>query len=282
MTDNPAAIPADALPVLDHGFIRLVDSMGDDAAIVQAARTSYGEGTKTPSDDRSLIRYLMRHWHSTPFEMVEFKFHMRLPVFVARQWIRHRTANVNEYSARYSIVPELFYVPEPGRIGAQSATNKQGTGEKLDSSIAEIWQNMVRVNSKNAYEHYQRDIATEGCGAFGISRELARINLPQNAYTEWYWKCDLHNIFHLLRLRADAHAQWEIQQYAQALISLIRPIVPVALEAWQDYRQHAVNFSAQEMVVIRRMMAGGPIQLFGPEMSNREWIEFGEKMGVKK
>ena len=267
--------------VLDHGFVRLVDHMGDDAAIVQAARTSYGEGTKTPSDDRSLIRYLMRHWHTTPFEMVEFKFHMRLPVFVARQMIRHRSASVNEYSARYSVVPELYYSPDPSRIGRQSETNKQGTGEPLSADDAGFISELIDQKSDDLFKAYNGIVLpkSEG-GQYGVARELARIVLPANMYTEWYYKMDLHNLFHLLRLRTDDHAQWEIQEYGRAMLALIEPIVPIACEAWVDYRRDAVSLSRMELEVLRKMIAaGGFVQTAGPEMSKREWMEFLDKIG---
>ena len=197
-----------AHPVLDHGFVRVVDYMGDDSAIVQAARVSYGAGTKSVSNDEGLIRYLMRHWHSTPFEMCEVKFHVKLPVFVARQWIRHRTANVNEYSARYSILDREFYIPAPEQLAAQSTVNNQGRGETLQGEEAARVLEILKTDSMRAYDHYEAMLSQEGQA--GLARELARMNLPANVYTQWYWKCDLHNLFHFLRLRADAHAQYEI------------------------------------------------------------------------
>jgi len=203
-----------AVPVLDHGFIRVVDYMGDDAAIVQAARVSYGAGTRTARDDAGLIRYLMRHWHSTPFEMCEIKLHVKLPVFVARQWIRHRTANVNEYSARYSILDREFYIPDPSHLAAQSRVNNQGRGELLEGDEAARVLAILRDDSMRAYDHYEAMLSQDG--QQGLARELARMNLPMNVYTQWYWKVDLHNLFHFLRLRADAHAQYEIRAYAEA------------------------------------------------------------------
>ena len=197
---------AEPIPVLDHGFIRVVDYMGDDAAIVQAARVSYGAGTKTARDDAGLIRYLMRHWHSTPFEMCEIKLHVKLPVFVARQWIRHRTANVNEYSARYSILDREFYIPAPEHLAAQSRVNNQGRGETLEGAEAARVLDMLRADADTAYDHYQAMLSQDG--QQGLARELARMNLPANVYTQWYWKVDLHNLFHFLRLRADPHAQY--------------------------------------------------------------------------
>ncbi|MDO5528848.1 MAG: FAD-dependent thymidylate synthase, partial [Paracoccus sp. (in: a-proteobacteria)] len=205
-----------AHPVLDHGVLRVVDYMGDDAAIVQAARVSYGRGTKSVSNDEGLIRYLMRHWHSTPFEMCEIKLHVKLPIFVARQWIRHRTANVNEYSGRYSILDREFYIPAPEHLAAQSAVNNQGRGAVLEGAEAARVLDILREDAARAYDHYE-DMLTpnEDAGKQGLARELARMNLPANIYTQWYWKTDLHNLFHFMRLRADPHAQYEIRAYAE-------------------------------------------------------------------
>ena len=196
-----------AVPVLDHGFVRVVDYMGDDGAVVQAARVSYGRGTRKALEDEGLIRYLMRHYHSTPFEMCEIKFHVKLPIFVARQWIRHRTANVNEYSARYSIMDKDFYLPAPEQLAVQSSDNRQGRGEVLDSATAERVISLLREDADQTYGHYEEMLGDE----IGLARELARMNLTLNTYTQWYWKTDLHNLFHFLRLRADGHAQYEIR-----------------------------------------------------------------------
>ncbi len=209
-----------AIPVLDHGFVRVVDYMGDDSAITQAARVSYGAGTKHVSTDEGLIRYLMRHWHSTPFEMCEIKLHVKLPVFVARQWIRHRTANVNEYSARYSILDREFYIPAPDQLAAQSSVNNQGRGATLEGAEAARVLDILRGDSDRAYDHYEAMLSQDG--QQGLARELARMNLPANVYTQWYWKVDLHNLFHFLRLRADAHAQYEIRVYAEAICEVVR------------------------------------------------------------
>ncbi|MGB0440485.1 MAG: FAD-dependent thymidylate synthase, partial [Paracoccaceae bacterium] len=197
-----------AQPVLDHGFVRVIDYMGDDAAICQAARVSYGKGTKSVQNDEGLIRYLMRHWHSTPFEMCEIKLHVKLPVFVARQWIRHRTANVNEYSARYSILDREFYIPEPDALAAQSKINNQGRGDVLQGEEAARVLRSLRDDAMTAYDHYAEMISQDG--QQGLARELARMNLPANIYTQWYWKTDLLNLMNFLRLRADSHAQYEI------------------------------------------------------------------------
>ena len=261
--------------VLDHGFVRLVDSMGDDAAVVQAARVSYGEGTTTARSDRGLIRYLMRHWHSTPFEMVEFKFHMALPIFVARQLIRYRTANVNEYSARYSVMKDKFYIPDVERIGKQSKSNKQGTGAALTQYDAAFVQKRIETISYQSYQEYAEWTNEEG---LDIARETARMILPVNVYTEWYWKTDLHNLFHVIHQRADGHAQWEIQQYAKAMLEIIKPIVPVSVEAFFDYRMNARTFSAQEMEIVRHALARLDTSEKLGELSDGEWREFLEKL----
>jgi len=245
------------IPCLDHGFVALVDCMPrlvpegktGDFAIVQAARVSYGQGTKQVSEDRGLVRYLMRHRHSTPFEMVEFKFHIAMPIFVARQWIRHRTANVNEYSARYSIVPDRFYRPDAESIRAQSKSNRQGGDGATDAGTAEEFLALL----ERAEAHYKDYLAlTEK----GVARELARAALPVSVYTEWYWKCDLHNIFHFLSLRMDPHAQLEIRVFAQAMYELLKPIVPVSCEAFEDYRLDAMHLTKLEIESIR---TGAPL-----------------------
>ncbi|MDR9428892.1 MAG: FAD-dependent thymidylate synthase [Salibaculum sp.] len=262
-------------PVLDHGFVRVVDYMGDDAAICQAARVSYGRGTKSVSNDTGLIRYLMRHWHSTPFEMCEVKFHVKLPVFVARQWIRHRTANVNEYSARYSILDREFYIPQAQDLAAQSTTNNQGRGEVLTGDEAERVLRILKDDAGRAYDHYEQMIGQEG--QQGLARELARMNLPANIYTQWYWKVDLHNLFHFLRLRADAHAQYEIRVYAEAICEMVKDWVPAAYAAFEDYRMGGANLSAAALDCIRRMLKGEEVTQETSGMSKGEWREF---MGV--
>ncbi len=260
--------------VLDHGFVRVVDYMGDDAAICQAARVSYGKGTKSVQNDQGLIRYLMRHWHSTPFEMCEIKLHVKLPVFVARQWIRHRTANVNEYSARYSILDREFYIPAADQLAAQSAINNQGRGEALTGAEAERVLDILKSDSNRAYDHYEQMISEEG--QQGLARELARMNLPANIYTQWYWKVDLHNLFHFLRLRADSHAQYEIRVYADAIAKVVADWVPAAFGAFEDYRMGGANISAQAIDVIRRKLAGENVTQENSGMNNREWREFEE------
>ncbi|WP_126978720.1 FAD-dependent thymidylate synthase [Frigidibacter oleivorans] len=263
--------------VLDHGLVRVVDYMGDDAAIVQAARVSYGRGTKSVSNDEGLIRYLMRHWHSTPFEMCEVKFHVKLPVFVARQWIRHRTANVNEYSARYSILDREFYIPAPDQLAAQSTVNNQGRGAVLEGAEAARVLDLLREDAMRSYDHYEAMLNTEG--QQGLARELARMNLPANIYTQWYWKIDLHNLFHFLRLRADAHAQYEIRAYAEAMCAIVRDWVPLAYAAFEDYRLDSVALSGKAVAVLKRRLAGEAVGFETSGMSKREWREFEEVWG---
>ena len=261
-----------AIPVLDHGLIRVVDYMGDDGAIVQAARVSYGEGTRTTRDDAGLIRYLMRHWHSTPFEMCEIKLHVKLPVFVARQWIRHRTANVNEYSARYSILDREFYIPAPEHLAAQSTVNNQGRGELLEGEEAARVLDILRDDAMRSYDHYEDMLSQEG--QKGLARELARMNLPANVYTQWYWKVDLHNLFHFLRLRADAHAQYEIRVYAETMCSIVKDWVPLAYGAFEDYRLGGVTLSGKAIEVLKRRLAGEAVTQENSGMSKGEWREF--------
>ena len=261
-----------AVPVLDHGFVRVVDYMGDDAAICQAARVSYGTGTKSVQNDEGLIRYLMRHWHSTPFEMCEVKLHVKLPVFVARQWIRHRTANVNEYSARYSILDREFYIPAPEHIAAQSSVNNQGRGEALTGEEAARVLDILKSDSTRSYDNYQSMISDDG--QQGLARELARMNLPANIYTQWYWKVDLHNLLHFLRLRADAHAQYEIRVYADAICSIVADWVPFAYAAFEDYRLGGATLSGTALDCVRRMLKGEAVTQETSGMSKGEWREF--------
>ena len=263
--------------VLDHGFVRVIDYMGDDAAIVQAARVSYGAGTKHVQNDEGLIRYLMRYWHSTPFEMCEVKLHVKLPVFVARQWIRHRTANVNEYSARYSILDREFYIPAPEHLAAQSVVNNQGRGEVLQGEEAARVLEMLKADANRAYDHYEGMLSQDGQA--GLARELARMNLPANVYTQWYWKVDLHNLFHFLRLRADAHAQYEIRVYADAICEMVKDWVPAAYHAFEDYRMGGAHLSAQMVDCVRKMLAGEAVTQETSGMSAREWREFEEMVG---
>ena len=261
-----------AHPVLDHGFIRVIDYMGDDAAIVQAARVSYGAGTRHVQNDEGLIRYLMRHWHSTPFEMCEVKLHVKLPVFVARQWIRHRTASVNEYSARYSILDREFYIPAPEHLAAQSTVNNQGRGEVLEGEEAARVLDLLKSDANRAYDHYEAMLSQDG--QQGLARELARMNLPANIYTQWYWKVDLHNLFHFLRLRADPHAQYEIRVYAEAIAACVKEWVPLAYGAFEDYRMGGVTLSAKAIAVVKRMLTGEVVTQETSGMSKGEWREF--------
>ncbi|GAA6174772.1 FAD-dependent thymidylate synthase [Sulfitobacter pacificus] len=261
-----------AYDVLDHGFIRVIDYMGDDSAICQAARVSYGKGTKSVQNDEGLIRYLMRHWHSTPFEMCEIKLHVKLPVFVARQWIRHRTANVNEYSARYSILDREFYIPAPEHINAQSVVNNQGRGGVLEGEEAARVLEILKSDSTRAYDNYETMISQDGQD--GLARELARMNLPANIYTQWYWKVDLHNLFHFLRLRADKHAQYEIRVYADAICKVVADWVPAAYGAFEDYRLGGATMSGKALDCLRRMIAGEEVTQETSGMSKGEWREF--------
>jgi thymidylate synthase (FAD) len=273
------------IPVLDHGFIRVVDYMGDDGAVVQAARVSYGRGTRAANEDRGLIRYLMRHRHSTPFEMCEIKYHVKLPIFVARQWIRHRTANVNEYSARYSVMDREFYIPAPAHLAAQSAVNRQGRGAVLEGEEAEAVLRLLREDAQRNYDHYAWMLNEDEAGnpldatRSGLARELARMNLTLNTYTQWYWKTDLHNLLHFLSLRADAHAQYEIRAYAEAMLRTVEAWVPLCFDAFRDYRMGAVTLSAQMLGLVRRMLAGEAVTQEASGLSRREWRELMEVLG---
>ena len=276
MTDKAEInYPEGAVRVLDHGFVKLVDVMGDDASIVQAARVSYGKGTKSVSEDEGLIRYLMRHQHTTPFEMVEFKFHCRMPIFVARQWIRHRTANVNEMSARYSEMPDIFYAPPTELCTTQSAQNKQGgTGTTVDG--AEEIAASFADTQKEIYQQYEVYLEKN------MRRELARINLPVSLYTEWYWKIDLHNLFHFLKLRMDKHAQYEIRVFAEAMGEIVKTHVPLAWKAFEDYALRSVHFSQLEIEALSVMLAGGEPDLEKLISNKRERAEFATKLEVLK
>jgi len=266
---------------LDHGFVRLIDYMGDDAAIVQAARVSYGVGTKKISEDKGLINYLMRRWHTSPFEMCEIKFHIKLPIFIARQWIRHRTANVNEYSGRYSVMDREFYIPESKDLAAQSNINKQGRSDNVltpqeSHRVLEILKN----DATQCYDHYMEmlNLNEETSEILdptktGLTRELARMNLTLNYYTQWYWKTDLHNLLHFLRLRADDHAQYEIRIYADIILDIVKKWVPLTYEAFLDYRLNAINFSGKAMTIIKKKLAGKSVTAEEVGMSKREWQE---------
>lgn len=237
--------PTGCKEVLDKGFVKLVDFMGDDSSIVQAARVSYGKGTKKVNEDRGLIRYLMKHAHTSPFEMCELKFHCKMPIFVARQWVRHRTAAINEYSARYSEVKDEFYIPELDRVQLQSKDNKQGSGLQANRQIQQSFVNDCIDSQQVAAETYKE------YNELGVAKELNRINMPVSNYTEWYWKINLHNFFHFCRLRLDPHAQYEIRVFAQAMYDLVKEHYPIACEAFEDYSLNAVKFSKQEMSIIK-------------------------------
>lgn len=267
------------IPVLDHGFVRVVDYMGDDGAIVQAARVSYGRGTKRVQDDAGLIRYLMRHRHTTPFEMCEIKYHVKLPIFVARQWIRHRTASVNEYSARYSVLDREYYLPAPEHLAGQARDNRQGRGEVLGSEAAAAVLALLRADAERCHAHYEEMLDPEGTG---LARELARINLTLNTYTQWYWKIDLHNLLHFLGLRVDPHAQHEIRVYAEAMLETVRRWVPLAAQAFLDYRLGAVTVSAGGLSVIRRLLKGETVTASTSGLSPREWRELMAALEIER
>ena len=269
----------DAVPALDHGFVRVVDYMGDDSSIVQAARVSYGKGTKQVSTDSGLIKYLMRHWHSTPFEMCEIKYHIKLPIFIARQWIRHRTANVNEYSARYSILDKEFYLPSSKNLAAQSTSNRQGRGEVLEGKQAEEVLKLLKSDAERTYDNYETmlnerfDGTTINENKKGLARELARMNLTLNTYTQWYWKTDLLNLMNFLRLRADSHAQYEIRVYADIMLDTVKKWVPITYDAFMDYRVGGTEVSAKGKMIIQKIIKGENVNLETSGMSKREWNE---------
>lgn len=278
--NSPAldAILGQPFRVLDHGFIRVVDYMGDDSAVVQAARVSYGSGTKSVRDDEGLIRYLLRHHHTTPFEMAEIKLHVKLPIFVARQWVRHRTASINEYSARYSVVEDEFYIPSSDAVAQQSATNNQGRGDILDeASSNRVTANMSR-SARDAYKNYIELLEGDGSGSStGIARELARAVLPVSFYTQWYWKTDLHNLLRFLELRMDTHAQWEIRQYASEIAKIVEQWVPMTFRAFKDYRLDRVELSSTARRVVNCWINGENIEQSSSGLSAREWNELKDK-----
>jgi len=275
-----------ALPVLDHGFVRVIDYMGDDAAVVQAARVSYGRGTKKVSEDRGLINYLMRHRHTTPFEMCEIKYHVKLPIFVARQWIRHRTANVNEYSARYSILDNEFYLPKPEHLAAQSQANRQGRDQVLAGQEAERVFSLLRKDAELVYEHYMEMLNEGEAGEpldperSGLARELARMNLSLAFYTQWYWKTNLHNLMHFLSLRADAHAQYEIRVYADVMIDTLKRWCPICHDAFMEYRMGGAHLSKTGLAAVKRMIAGEKVDQKSSGLNPREWRELMAALGL--
>ena len=274
--------------VLDSGFIRVMDYMGDDTAIIQSARVSYGEGTKKVSNDKGLIRYLMKNWHTTPFEMCEIKLHIKLPIFIARQWIRHRTANVNEYSARYSILDKEFYIPKPQHMSSQSTTNKQGRGSNLSKKDTERFLKILKDDAERNYKHYEDMLNENQSGEIknddktGLSRELARINLTLNTYTQWYWKIDLHNLLHFLYLRDDPHAQYEIQAYAEIILNkIVKRWVPYTYDAFKEFQLESYNLSKTAIEIIKKRLQGKKISYEKSGLSRREWIELINKFGFK-
>ncbi len=278
----------EAIPVLDHGFIRVVDYMGDDTSVVQSARVSYGKGTKKVSTDEGLIKYLMRHWHSTPFEMCEIKYHVKLPIFIARQWIRHRTANVNEYSARYSILDKEFYIPEKKQLSAQSKINRQGRGDLITGEQADEVLNILKDDATRTYDNYEKILNERFDGTIidekksGLARELARMNLTLNSYTQWYWKTDLLNLLNFLFLRADKHAQYEIRVYAEAMLETVKKWVPITHSAFLDYRVGAVSVSSKGKQVLQKMIKGEKCNLESSGLSKREWNELMTSFGFTK
>ncbi len=276
------------IPVLDHGFVRVIDYMGDDAAVVQSARVSYGKGTKKISDDAGLINYLLRHRHTTPFEMCEIKYHVKLPIFVARQWIRHRTANVNEYSARYSVLDREFYVPEEDHLAAQSSSNRQGRGNILGGKEAKRVLDILREDAQMTYDHYIEMLNESEEGNIidvskeGLARELARMNLTLSTYTQWYWKTDLHNLLNFLSLRADTHAQYEIRVYADAMMETLRRWCPITFQSFSDHRVEGVTLSGKAIKVVRKLISGVHINQEESGMSKREWRELMEVIGCSE
>jgi len=277
----------EAIPILDHGFIRVIDYMGDDTSIVQAARVSYGKGTKKVSTDSGLIKYLMRHWHSTPFEMCEIKYHIKLPIFIARQWIRHRTANVNEYSARYSILDKEFYLPSPKHLAAQSKNNRQGRGDVLEGQQAKKVLDLLKNDAEQTYNNYETMLNEKYDGTVidentnGLARELARMNLTLNTYTQWYWKTDLLNLMNFLRLRADHHAQYEIRTYADAMLETVKKWVPITYEAFMDYRVGGTEVSSKGKKIIQKLIKGEKVNIEDSGLSKREWNELMEAFNLK-
>ena len=277
----------EALPILDHGFIRVVDYMGNDSSIVQAARVSYGKGTKKVNTDSGLIKYLMRHWHSTPFEMCEIKYHVKLPIFIARQWIRHRTANVNEYSARYSILDKEFYLPSQENLAAQSQSNRQGRGDVLEGEQAKKVLDLLKTDAERTYNNYEEmlnqkyDGSTIDESKIGLARELARMNLTLNTYTQWYWKTDLLNLMNFLRLRADHHAQYEIRAYADVMLDTLKRWVPITYEAFMDYRVGGTEVSSKGKLVIQKLIKKENITIEESGLSKREWNELMEAFNLK-
>jgi thymidylate synthase (FAD) len=277
----------EAIPVLDHGFVRVIDYMGDDSSIVQSARVSYGKGTKKVSTDEGLIRYLMRHWHSTPFEMCEIKYHVKLPIFIARQWIRHRTANVNEYSARYSILDKEFYIPAKEQLSAQATNNRQGRGDLITGEQADEVLKILKDDAVRTYDNYEKMLNERFDGTIidekksGLARELARMNLTLNSYTQWYWKTDLLNLMNFLFLRGDSHAQYEIRVYAEKMLETVKKWVPITHAAFLDYRVGAAHLSSKGLKIVKSMINGNKVSYEDSGLSKREWNELMEVIDKK-
>lgn len=277
----------EAIPVLDHGFIRVIDYMGDDSSIVQSARVSYGKGTKKVSTDEGLIRYLMRHWHSTPFEMCEIKYHVKLPIFIARQWIRHRTANVNEYSARYSILDKEFYIPAKEQLSAQATNNRQGRGDLITGQQADEVLKILKDDAVRTYDNYEKMLNERFDGTIidekksGLARELARMNLTLNSYTQWYWKTDLLNLMNFLFLRGDSHAQYEIRVYAETMLDTVKKWVPITHAAFLDYRVGAAHLSSKGLKIVKSMINENKVSYEDSGLSKREWNELMEVIDKK-
>jgi thymidylate synthase (FAD) len=277
----------EAIPVLDHGFIRVIDYMGDDSSIVQSARVSYGKGTKKVSTDEGLIRYLMRHWHSTPFEMCEIKYHVKLPIFIARQWIRHRTANVNEYSARYSILDKEFYIPAKEQLSAQATNNRQGRGDLITGQQADDVLKILKDDAVRTYDNYEKMLNERFDGTIidekksGLARELARMNLTLNSYTQWYWKTDLLNLMNFLFLRGDSHAQYESRVYAEKMLDTVKKWVPITHAAFLDYRVGAAHLSSKGLKIVKTMINGNKVSYEDSGLSKREWNELMEVIDKK-
>jgi len=277
----------EAIPVLDHGFVRVIDYMGDDSSIVQSARVSYGKGTKKVSTDEGLIRYLMRHWHSTPFEMCEIKYHVKLPIFIARQWIRHRTANVNEYSARYSILDKEFYIPAKEQLSAQATNNRQGRGDLITGQQADDVLKILKDDAVRTYDNYEKMLNERFDGTIidekksGLARELARMNLTLNSYTQWYWKTDLLNLMNFLFLRGESHAQYEIRVYAEKMLDTVKKWVPITHAAFLDYRVGAAHLSSKGLKIVKSMINGNKVGYEDSGLSKREWNELMEVIDKK-
>lgn len=273
------------LELLDHGFVRVIDYMGTDAAITQAARVSYGKGTKTPQSDTTLINYLMRHSHTSPFEMCEIKLHIKAPIFVLRQWLRHRTANVNEYSGRYSIMEDSYYVPENEYLRHQCKHNKQGRGATMSEELTAEAATLIKSTSDQAFTNYHKMLSLGGSDEDkerGLSREIARMVLPLNTYSELYWKIDLHNLLHFVSLRATSHAQYEIRVYAEKILDIVKSWVPKVYDAFMRYKHNSVPLSAEAHRVIQDLLAHKEVKKADYKLTKREWTELAASFDLAK